>query len=90
MRKSNLLIICAALALAGCETFAPVRTVEVKVQVPVSCATGDRPDLPTNRYGTLPPGVGVDYAIEALKGDRAAWESFGIGLNAKTAGCWKK
>jgi hypothetical protein len=77
------------MALTGCGTPTPaVRTVEVKVQVPVKCAAGARPDKPVNKYGSLPPGTGIDYALSALKSDRAAWETYGTKLNAATAGCW--
>ena len=95
MRKSrnnfwNIFAFASAFLLAGCDTFAPVRTVYVKIEVPVKCAAGARPAKPVNRYGSLPAGTGTDYAIEALKGDRAAWETFGTDLEAKTAGCWEQ
>ena len=94
MRKNSrpafLWLTCTfALLLQGCETFLPVRTQYVKVEVAVPCARGTRPAKPENRYGSLPAGTGADYAIEALKGDRAAWETFGTDLEAKTAGCWE-
>jgi hypothetical protein len=52
--------------------------------------TGGRraPVTPVNQYGRLPPEKRKpDFAIEALKSDRAAWERYGTDLEAKTAGC---
>jgi len=85
----NINCLFALLLLAGCQTVPVVRTVEVKVEVPVPCAVGAKPVSPVNQYGNLPAGTGVDYALSALKGDRAAWERFGTEMEAKTAGCWK-
>lgn len=85
-------LILACLLLGACAAPLPVpvvQTVETKVEIPVKCATGTKPTAPANKYGTLPKGTGVDYALEALKGDRAAWQEYGTTLAAQTAGCWE-
>lgn len=88
--RNSLILACLALGACAAQpiTVPDVKTVEVQVKVPVKCATGDRPTVPVNKYGRLPKGTGVDYAIEALKGDRAAWQTYGTTLAAATAGCW--
>ena len=86
MRKSSLVLFGL---LAGCGSImAPVKTVYVNVEVAVPCATGEKPAQPANKYGALPAGAGVDYAISALKSDRSAWQKYGTDLSAQTAGCW--
>ena len=90
VRPALLWLACTlALLLQGCDTIAPVRVQYVNVEVPVKCAAGARPVAPVNKYGSLPAGTGVDYALEALKGDSAAWERYGTDMAAKTAGCWE-
>lgn len=85
---SRILSVLLACLLTGCADFLPVRTVEVKIEVPVKCASGVRPVPPVNQYGALAK-PDVDYALSALKSDRAAWQAYGTDLAAKTAGCWE-
>jgi hypothetical protein len=91
MRKSNLLLVLASLALAACESlpFVQPTIVEKKVPVAVPCAFGEKPVRPAQEYGALPAGTGVDYAVEALKRDVYGLSAYAGKLEARTAGCWR-
>lgn len=78
MRKAAVFAILAALALAGCMTAPPqVRTVQVKVAVPVPCRA-EEPARPVYDTETVAPDAPIDVQSRAMRAEierRAGYES---------------
>lgn len=80
------LLLIAALAMAGCAT--TPRTLTASVPVAVGCL-GPKPARPESSFGIGPYPGDKEAAQTALK-DSAAWEGYATGLEAAMAGCSPK